>query len=160
MNFCSNKGAVKSSGAQSSGRAWAGSSASSPSLGMAPTQPTFLTSEGKQPPELCKFPRFSGRLQCKIRKDLSLLSDPRHDKISASANFCTRWVAIICTSGAVRCPPTHFKKDLKSQGGQIHKIKHAGSKRSSQTYITSCLGFTLKRQNSRNHSSETISCYN
>lgn len=63
--------------------------ASSPPPANGTFQPTFLTSKGRQPSELCKFPHFSGRQQCKIRKDLNILSDPSHDKIFASANFCT-----------------------------------------------------------------------
>lgn len=58
------------------------------SLGMAPSQPTFLTSEGRWPPNYANSPISVGGSSVRLEKDFSILSDSSHDKIPLPLQTC------------------------------------------------------------------------
>jgi hypothetical protein len=99
------------------------------SLGMAPSQPTFLISKGGGPQTYANSPISVGGYSARLEKDHSILSDPSHDKIALplQTSALDLWLQFTRLKLSDPLRPC-FQKNLKNPGSQIHKTKYFGSK--------------------------------
>lgn len=104
-------------GAHGAGAELAGLPSASPPQPGSSTFPAHVPhSEGKLPPELCKFPISVGGCSVRLEKELSILSDPSHDKIALLLQTSAPDWWLVYKTEAVRYTPTPFQKESEESG--------------------------------------------